>query len=146
MLQIGSYCTVKYPFGDMVFPDNPTDQDIIMIAGGTGIAPFLGFSEEIRKVDGIDAKLFYSVSTASELVNYENLKLNIGAENIKLFCTKEENDFSENRRIRIEDIEKEVKNFKSTYFYICGSQDFINDFKNQLINLEAENIFVDEWE
>ncbi len=145
-LEVGSECTIKYSFGDMVFPISEPDRKIVMIAGGTGIAPFLGFVEEIKKNDLKTAKLFYSVRKEKEFIDVNELREHLGQDNLNLFCTQETTSFSENRRVEIEDIISAVEDMDQTNFYICGSQLFINYFKSELEMKGAKQIFVDEWE
>lgn len=145
-LEVGSECTIKYSFGDMVFPISEPERKIIMIAGGTGVAPFLGFAEEVKQHNLETAKLFYSVRTAEEFIDIDKLGSNLGQDNLKLFCTREETAFSDNRRVELEDILAEVDDINQTNFYICGSQVFINHFKSELEAKGATRVFIDEWE
>lgn len=145
-LKVGSECTVKYSFGDMVFPLEDQDQIIVMIAGGTGIAPFLGVIEAASKQRRENVKLFYSVKTTQEFIDLDELFERIGKENVKLFCTRESSEFYENKRIAIEDVISDINDIQNTNFYICGSQQFISHFKLDLENNGANKIFIDEWE
>ncbi len=142
----GTECTIKYSFGDMVFPVNEPNQKMVMIAGGTGIAPFLGFAEAASQQNKENVKLFYSVKRANEFIDLNELVNNLGKENVKLFCTRDSNDFSENRRMAVTDIISEVEDLSTTNFYICGSQAFIAHFKSELELKGANHIFIDEWE
>jgi len=47
-------------------------------------------------------------------------------------------------RINIEEISRNFN--KNSYFYICGSNDFMSHFKSNLEKLGYENIVLDEWE
>ena len=67
-------------------------------------------------------------------------------ENLFFYLTRENtNDKNINfGRINIEEISRNFN--KNSYFYICGSNDFMSHFKSNLEKLGYENIVLDEWE
>lgn len=139
--QIDDTITIKYPFGDMFNPKN-LDHKNIMIAGGLGITPFLSMTQYFNSIDYKNMDLFYSVKKEIQFIDLEFFKSSIN--NLYLYTTQD-NSYNINRRININDISK--KNYsKNDHFYICGSKEFINYFKRELLSLEYENIHIDEWE
>jgi hypothetical protein len=100
--------------------------------------------EEDGDIDKI--KLFYSAKTKSSLIDFERLCNILEKENLHFYLTREKtNDKNINfGRINIEEISRNLN--KNSYFYICGSNDFISYFKSNLEKLGFENIVLDEWE
>jgi ferredoxin-NADP reductase len=146
-LKIGSTCTVKYAFGDMLLPNNLNEKSIICIAGGSGIAPILSFIEDLKQRNNLfNFHLFYSVKTSKELLYLDNILNNLKSNNLYTYVTQEKTDRHINRRIGINDIILSVPNNLEPHFYICGSPDFINSFKTNLLKRCYNNVHIDEWE
>ena len=146
-LIIGSVCTVKYAFGEFVLPMFDKKNEIVCIAGGTGISPFLSFIECLEREGGIDRiKLFYSVRTQKDYIELDYIKNTISKDNLFLYCTGEKVGYAKNERIKIEEILKNVKEKGKANFYICGSNEFIADFKRELKENNIEKINTDEWQ
>lgn len=141
----GSHCYVKYAYGDFLLPSFD-DEPIHCIAGGTGVAPFLGFMEYYMNQREID-KLFiyYSVSKKHDFVHFNSIQKNLSPNNIDFFCTKENMEGTKYRRMLINDILYKVKNISEEHFYICGAPEFTKYFKDELEVNGALNIYLDEW-
>ena len=143
-LQPGSECTVKYAFGDFLLPFFDKQATICCVAGGTGIAPILGFCEQMSQTGSLNRlHVYYSFKHANEMPGVELLRKLLPAENLHLFCTQQEMDQIPNRRIVFEDIQ--FTDLSSTYFYICGNESFTHYFVGNLKKIKAENIYTDEW-
>ena len=145
-LSSGSVVTIKYAYGDFLLPFD-YDDGIVCIAGGTGISPILSFVDKLEEDGDIDKiKLFYSAKTKSSLIDFERLCNILEKENLHFYLTREKtNDKNINfGRINIEEISRNLN--KNSYFYICGSNDFISYFKSNLEKLGFESIVLDEWE
>jgi len=140
-LIVGKYCTIKLPYGDFLPPMDNTN--ILCIAGGTGISPFLSFVDFYEK-EGLLSQLqvLYSTKNFNELIDYELLKSKLG-NNLKIFLTKEVNNLTINRRINTIDITS--ISTKDTPVYICGSNEFIHSFKQILTSIGYNNLYYDEW-
>ncbi len=146
-LIVGASCTVKYAFGEFILPMFDKENEIICIAGGTGISPFLSFIECLEKEGGLDRiKLFYSVRTQRDYIELDYIKNTINKNNLFLYCTGEKVDYAKKGRIEIEEILKTVKNKEKADFYICGSNEFIADFKRELRKNNIVRINTDEWQ
>ncbi len=145
-LTVGKTCTFKYSFGDFLIPSFDSKGDIICIAGGTGIAPFLSFAEYLNSVgQSSRMKLFYSTKNSSELIGIDLFKKLLPAENLHFHLTREQKDGFKNGRITIEDIVSQKFNYSASHFYICGGESFTKGFKEELSKLGAEAIYTDEW-
>lgn len=145
-LQVGSYCTVKYAYGDFMLPMFDEEERIHCIAGGTGIAPFLSFMEFLNLEGQIDRLfIYYSVRKESELAHYEDMARILPEGHLKVFCTKEDSSSLINRRLKLEDVLPNVNNIDEEHFYVCGGSGLIETFKTGLEENGAENIYLDEW-
>lgn len=145
-LSSGSVVAIKYAYGDFLLPFD-YDDGVVCIAGGTGISPILSFLDKLEEDGELDKiKLFYSAKTKSSLIDYERLCNILEKENLNFYITRENcNDEIINLgRINIEEISRNFN--KNSYFYICGSNEFISYFKSKLEKLGFENIILDEWE
>lgn len=142
-LNIGTRCTIKYPFGDL-FKKTLVNEKHLFIAGGVGITPYLSlvkYYELNAKINNVS--LFYSAKYFNDLLHYESLKHMLG-DNIEVFITREKYSNCHNKHVSLEDIERVAD--KNTNIYICGSKLFNNDYKELLIKNGYTKINMDEWE
>ena len=146
-LRIGCECTIKYSFGDMLLPQFDNDNSIVCIAGGSGIAPFLGFVEALDQEGDVGRlKMLYTVRRESDFISYDFLANKINPENLKLFCTDDKSDKGMFRLMNIDDVTAIVDEPLLAHYYICGAPDFINFFRDALKAKGMTNIYFDEWE
>ncbi len=146
-LNPGSQCTVKYAFGDFLLPFFDKQPPICCIAAGTGIAPILGFCENL-KTEGRNHQLhvFYSFKNEDEYIGKEILKKSVPAAQLHLFCTRQDLNGTINRRLSPEDIFEYLgDDLNRTHFYICGDESFTKSLKNKLLQKSCHNIYTDEW-
>lgn len=143
-LKIGNAFFIKYAYGDF-FLNNERNKCII--AGGSGISPFLSYFDWVlhHRVNSLDI-LFHSARVVDE--SFQNICFSL-PKNLQVhqFITQQSESKYINRRIKIDDIIKEIKEKKDFYdFYLCGSTQFIKTFKNQLENIGVVNIFYEYWD
>lgn len=142
-LDIGSWCTIKYPFGDL-FNKKAINEKHLFLAGGVGVTPYFGlvnYYESIGLIDNIT--LFYSVKSSKDLLHYNKLKQALG-DRLEVFVTREHSEQSQNSRITIDDIMRVGS--KDTNIYICGSKSFNDEFRTVLMKNDYRKIHMDEWE
>ncbi|MBP1615655.1 MAG: oxidoreductase FAD/NAD(P)-binding domain protein [Bacteroidetes bacterium] len=145
-LLVGSKCVVKYSFGDFLLPFIDKKSPICCIAGGTGIAPILSFCEQLKsETQSERLHIFYSFKNEEELLGLKILEKTVSNGFLHLFCTRKSMEGTINRRIAWNDIQDEILDCSSSHYYICGGEDFTSYFKDNLINVGAENIYTDEW-
>jgi len=146
-LKVGSTCTIKYDFGEMILPQFDSVNPIICIAGGTGIAPFLSFVEELeREGELARIKVLYSVREESDFIGYDYLKKTLEDSQLTLFCTDKKSEKGLFRLMTDKDITKDLEEPSKAHYYICGSPEFITHFKENLIEQGIKNIYLDEWD
>lgn len=131
-LKIGGKIVMTGPFGSsFCLPENPTTP-LILIAGGTGMTPFLSLirysthinsRREITLININDSKkkTFYIDELEGYQQNFRSFRM------IQL-----------NRKIHFKDI-KDIPNFNHTLIYICGPQGFIDHVHNALKSHEISD-------
>jgi len=151
----GDTVWLKLPYGNLLFPDNDT-ADIVLIAGGTGITPFISFLEYAidNKVDN-KISLYYGVRSPQYLIFGSLIQeCEKALRNFKhhIFIEREANiNMCGNISIGILPIYKivdgRVENQSASY-YLSGPQQMIMNFSEKLIGngIPSQNIIVDEWE
>jgi ferredoxin-NADP reductase len=141
-LEIGKSFHIKYAFGDF-FLNTPTDK--VMIAGGSGIAPFLSYLDWIKVTNLRNFNyLFHSVKLESESVSHMIDEFPVNCD-VDIYVTQEISKNHKSRRISITDILEKVNNKEYFEYYLCGSFDFINDFSTELRNAGCTKIYYEYW-
>jgi NADPH-ferrihemoprotein reductase len=132
----------KSKFRLPILPKNP----IIMIASGSGIAPFRGFLMERARIASIGREvgqslLFFGSRSSQDSLYRDELKVlqeaNVGMEVVTAFSRTEKNSKGGKCYVqdRIEEREEEVIMLlmeQSSYFYICGSAGMARDVAARL--------------
>jgi ferredoxin-NADP reductase len=148
----GDELWIKLPYGSFSFDND--DKDIVLIAGGTGITPYLSFLEyAIDNNLNSNIKLFYGVKCQkliifediiseciASLLNFENkIYLEDLVISDKQFRTG---------RLNIEEILNEIENIDNTIFYLSGPTDMVSNFKLYLLEnrICESQIRIDKWE
>jgi ferredoxin-NADP reductase len=142
----GKYCTIKYAYGDFTLPVYDEENEIVYIAGGTGIAPCLAYIDALKELGQLDRlRLLYSVKCRQDIIDPERLKNSISQDKYKLFLTREENQDAICRRIEVDDILTHSPKDRDRHYYICGSKEFTIRFKKLLENEGMPSIHIDKW-
>lgn len=135
--KVGQKFNIQGPFGNFLLKEV---DDLVFIAAGTGIAPFMSM---LRYVKNKNIALFYSIKTEQEYLYKKELE----SFNIKriINLTREKKQGFLNGRLNKETLKKNIN--KKSEFYICGPAEFIKDIRNNLLELSIakENIHVDLW-
>ncbi len=150
-LDTGAKLNLTGPFGKFVFDENK-HKDIVMIAGGTGIAPFRSFWRYVHEKN-LDTKMTALVSykTASDVIYKRELE-EIEKKSAKVYVTvtrEEENSkWNGNRgRIDAETIKQTCGSLEGKTFFVCGSN-AMNDSMSQLLQslgVPKEQIITEKW-
>lgn len=145
-LKIGSFCTLKYAYGDFLLPMFDEDARVHCIAGGTGIAPFISFFHQRHYERNTENMyLYYSVRENHNFVALDEIKECLPKDNIYLYCSQEKVKDLKNSRIDFQDIKKNIQNIEEDYFYICGSNELIKNYTTLLRNYGVINIITEDW-
>ncbi|HOJ93649.1 MAG TPA: FAD-dependent oxidoreductase [Fervidobacterium nodosum] len=139
-LSIGSKFWIKYPFGNFFLNKDTTK---VLIAAGTGIAPFLSYLEYVKKTSiNSPTYIFHSVRTSQELIDkFVEIPSNVY---YFKFVTRETCANTQNRHIEIADILK-LNISKDIDVYICGSIEFVKKFEDGLKENGFKNIYSESW-
>jgi len=138
-LKIGNESYIKYPFGEFILSESDKK---VFIAGGAGISVFTSYFDYMKNAKTNDEViLFHIVKAKDEIIqNYYELPLSIRCFS---FVTKDKYK-GLNRRIDMNDILSKLDG--SDYvFYICGGEEFIQNYSSGLRLAEFDSIRVENW-
>ncbi len=136
----GKEVWLKLPYGDFIIEKHiQPGYKVVLIAGGTGIAPFISYLRKIKEVgsNGIDISLYYGIRNENLFLYKELIESIEDRLRIKVF----------KGMIDINEIILQTDRLKSKYF-ISGPPSMILEFKKTLINnnVAIDNIIIDNWE
>lgn len=147
-LSVGSGVWLKMPYGDFVIDKN--SPDIVLVAGGTGIAPFISFLEDaVNQKPGNKIHLFYGVRN-EKLIIFDNLFTSCQKEiehfKHTVFTEEKASGKYPTGQLDIEKIYAETNHFSPVY-YLSGPFEMISKFKEYLENKDVseDKIKIDEW-
>jgi len=153
-VKIGDILWLKLPYGSFLFPDS--EAEIVLIAGGTGITPYVSFLE--YAVDNniyTKINLYYGVRSPEYLI-FDSL-LNECDKNLNEFIShifiEGESHKCKLNNVRsgilsIETIIKEKSKNPDSIYYLSGPQQMIDVFRGEMIKSEikVDNIIIDSWD
>jgi ferredoxin-NADP reductase len=155
-LSEGCEVWLKAPYGELVIPNHINDgETAVLIAGGTGISPFIPFLEEVPET--VKVQLNYGLRSLDLIIFDDELKqaLDNGQVAMNLFLeqpTEGTGFYSGNTVVNegmlsIEKILSKCPAVETSKFFISGPPTMIELFKQQLINsnISEEKIIIDEW-
>jgi len=161
-IAVGTELWIKLPYGHFYLTETPSEETIL-IAGGTGIAPFIAFiQKEILKPTDVSLTLVYGVKK-TKFVLFSDILLR-AAKNIdrfKLHIFSEENVFGTSLKkntlieyirgigkLSIDRIWQVVDNPEAATFYLSGPPDMISSFRSKLLmkGITENKIKIDDWE
>ncbi|MBT4640210.1 MAG: FAD-dependent oxidoreductase [Deltaproteobacteria bacterium] len=159
-LEVGGEVWLKLPYGDFIIEKNiEEDQDIILIAGGTGLSPYLSYLEEqVNSPGNRKIHLVYGVRKERHILN-ENLLCNcldsVDGFKLEIFMETESNGklFNQNVQpksgmITLDHILKIGVELEKPVFFLSGPIVMIQSFKAGLreAGIPLARIRIDEWE
>ena len=145
-LEPGDKINARGPFGIFILEEN---QNLVFIAGGTGITPFRCMSKYIldNKIKA-NITLFYSARAEKDFLFYEEFN-KLKNDNLKFIptATRDENFKGNKGRIDENLLKNNIKNFNENTYYICGPRLFVESVESILLksNVEKKKIKVDKW-
>lgn len=138
VLKIGDEVEVNGPFGKFIIDGD--DSNIVLVAGGSGIAPFISFLRHAsEKKLGNNISLIYSSKTKDNIL-WKNEIDQIIKENPDIKCfhtlTRDESEHEHyNGRINNDMINKCLDNLEGKKFYVCGSTSMVEDTSKMILDL-----------
>ncbi len=151
-LMPGREIWVKLPYG-VFYLEPPSGQETVLIAGGTGITPFVSFLELACEVGcPTPIRLFYGART-SELLLFRDL-INDCCQRLEVFSHHlfAEGGPAEDGVLRgqldLTRILADVNAPREAVYYLAGPPAMIENFRQGLVagGTPDEHIVVDEWE
>lgn len=153
-VKMGDILWLKLPYGNFSFPDGGTET--VLIAGGTGITPFVSFLEyAIDNEIDTNIRLYYGVRSPEYLIFdsllhecervLRNFKCHIFIEtnaNINTF------DIISKGMLSIQTILSDTAGNGNAIYYLSGPRQMILSFREKLSEkgIPENLIMIDEWE
>ena len=154
-IDIGDEVWIKLPYGDFNFSKS-SDRDTVLIAGGTGISPFMSFLRyAIDHKLNPSINLFYGVKNESMLIIeslLEECNKKIKNFNYQLFIEHPDNPNDDLRFTKgvlsFRSIMKKTKSLNNPIYYLSGPPAMIEAFEEGLIKagISESSIMFDRWE
>ena len=150
----GDILWLKLPYGSFFFPDDGTE--IVLIAGGTGITPFVSFLEyAIDNKINSKIKLYYGVRSTEYLIFdslLEECERKLNAFDYRVYMERDHSKSKSNQIntgiIPIQSVINKNQHNKTTLYYLSGPQQMILTFREELMgnDIPENNIIIDKWE
>lgn len=151
-VKIGDKLDVSAPAGNFGYSFIKDEENVIAIAGGSGITPFMSLAQAI--IDGIykcHLTVFYSVRTYEDIIFRQEIEeINKKNKNVKfvITLTREEKDGYLNGHLNKEMIEPHIQEFNTVL--MCGPKELyrsmneiLNEFNIPRKSVHYENFFVE---
>lgn len=145
---------IKYPYGDFIVRVDESVQKVVLVAGGTGITPFVPFLMTYTG-DGSEVVLYYGVRRSDLLIYGNELKVEAIERPYRLYLFVEALageapttvPFKIGRLDASATIAREGCGL-GVHYYLSGPPGMIASFRHQLseCHIELANIHVDAWE
>jgi NAD(P)H-flavin reductase len=152
-LNIRDKIFINGPFGNAMKFDDSIKEDIVFIAGGSGIVPFMSaLRYSIDKNLNNHFYVFFSNRTYADIIFRDELFLMSKRENMTIVNTLSDqlpdSWDGEQGRISKDMLLKYVAVPESKIWYICGPPPMVRAMKDILseLNVPEKNLRVDKWE
>lgn len=159
-LTVGREVWLKLPYGSFIIDSFINgQQDVVLVAGGTGISPFLPYlqSQDALHLQSQKVWLYYGVRENALLAAIETIQScsEAGVLNARVYVESEQPSMTNGKnitfskgRLDIENIFSETRILKDPLFFLSGPPAMIFSFKAKLLQggIEPKNIIIDEWE
>ena len=137
---VGGVLNIVTPLGSFYLRE--AQRDLIFIAGGTGIAPFMAMLEKLKaEKNTTPIHLFYGATTGENVVELERLKA--FSEIMPLIihtCTSDEQAEGHDKGFVTQWISKELLGDKAYDIYICGPNAMVEAVKTTLDKEAIEHV------
>ena len=149
-LKFGDQISFLGPMGHFITPENPLEDEAVMIATGSGIAPFRSMLADLLRVkqDKHPITLYWGMRHARDLFwldEFQDLMDSFNNFKFHPVLSKPEKDWSLSRG-RVTDVLIAQENLPKTAGYsLCGSQAMIEDVRKILIDRGVSEDFI-HWE
>ncbi len=150
-LEVGSEVWMKAPYGEFIIRQE-SDKQIALIAGGTGVAPFVAFMEDAI-VKGIESSVsLHYGARCPDLLTFkplaEQCSNTFDGFDSQYYVEIGEHEGMIKGRINLEHICSSLDNVLSSVFYLCGPVEMVSYLSSSLkemYGVSSENILIDDW-
>jgi ferredoxin-NADP reductase len=155
-ISVGKHVWLKLPYGTFNFRSF-SGKDVFLIAGGTGISPFISFMEDLMENKNVDYRsinLFYGVRHPDLIIFRENLQeyhQGIKNFNYRIFCDNIDNESAlplENGKLPVRELIDQTIKYPDPVYYLSGPKPMIECFEKELKekSVSQDRILYDKWE
>lgn len=151
-MSVGDKLDVSMPAGDFGYNPIKDEENVIAIAGGSGITPFMSLAHAILEgIYSCNLTVFYSVKTYEDIIFKKEIEeINKKKKNVKFVVTltREEKEGYLNGHISKKMLEPYIKEFNTVL--MCGPKELyrsmneiLNEFNIPRKSVHYENFFVE---
>jgi predicted ferric reductase len=146
-LKQGDELKIEGPFGKFILSN--ADKELVFIAGGVGITPFMSMiADNLQKESKRKITLLYGSKTEKDIIFKKELDAIKGDWFKKIYVLSEEKKKNyDYGRIEEDFITRYVKDFKNKKFYICGPKPMMENVKKVLLDkgVKKEDIVIEDF-
>jgi ferredoxin-NADP reductase len=150
-LEVGDKIELSGPFGESLNFDESVKDDLVLVAGGSGITPFMSILRYIVEKDlKNNVILIYSNRTKQDIIYKDELEeIEKNNSNIKVIhCLTREKWEGESGRINKDTLLKYVKKPKNRLWYVCGPPKMVGDLRKIVLDMgvSEERLRIEDWQ
>ncbi len=151
-LRVGRQVWMKGPYGKFIV-QSPPESEIVLIGGGTGVTPFVGFMEDIL-AKGLEGKvwLHYGAREPGLLIFHDladTCATRFSTFRVKYYAEKDAPNGVVSGRIDLDEACESIQDMSKAVFYLCGPPPMTDLFRERLEShsgVSRQNIRVDAWD
>ena len=158
-LSVGSSVWLKAPYGEFIISKYIQDNEaVVLIAGGTGVSPFIPFLRHLSGQSGISSpiQLNYGLRNKdliifeddlTDVIGQDNFHLNLYLEEISDHIPVSGNIAVKEGLLSVDSIMEGLQDKEKCIFFISGPPSMIELFQKQFNQCGIKNgkIIIDEW-
>ncbi len=151
-LQPGRKVWMKAPYGDFIVRTSKS-HDVVLIAGGTGVTPFVAFLEDAL-AKGLEGNVWLHYGARSEdLLVFRDFAdrcaRRLPSLRLEYYAERGPAGLARAGRIDLDRAVAVACNGRTATYYLCGPQAMIAAFRDRLLNeflIPLGNVKIDAWE
>lgn len=150
-LKVGDEIEISHPVGNFTYNKSRDEENVIAVAGGSGITPFISMAKAIESgLEDFKLTVFYSVKKEEDIIFKEEIKNLNKCKKINIFITltREEKEGYLSGHLTKEMISPYIEEFNT--IFMCGPKalyktmnDILSEFNIPRRCVHFENFFVE---
>lgn len=151
-LAVGKDVWIKLPYGEFIIPTIAQNASrVVLVAGGTGVSPFIPFLMDERSLSGFEnIDLYFGLRSRDlDLFQKDLVSIQSSHSNIHLqFFYEQEEGPPEAGRLSIDKVYRPEYAQENSVFFLSGPPAMLEYFKTELQakGITENNIHTDDWE